>query len=87
MSKYNVVKKTVHNNVKRLREKKKLTQQQLAKKARVTLSMVSRIESGERDLNLKLLVRIADGLGVVPESLFRNRRAEEAAKVKSNSTT
>lgn len=48
-----------------LREKKGLTQEQLAKKAGTTKSYISRIENNASDIRISTLMRIInDGLGV-----------------------
>jgi transcriptional regulator with XRE-family HTH domain len=54
------------------RKQEKLTQEQLAKRAKVTVQTICRIETGENYGNIETLVRIADALGVHVEQLFRD---------------
>lgn len=53
----------------RIREKRKLTQTQLAAKAGMSASKISAIESGPKNVELSTLIRIASALGYrfVPE--------------------
>jgi len=46
-----------------LRKKKKMSQAQLAKKIRTTQSNVARIESGNQNLTIEMLNRVATALG------------------------
>jgi len=46
-----------------LRKKKKMSQAQLAKKIRTTQSNVARIESGNQNLTVEMLNRVATALG------------------------
>ena len=55
---------TIGENIKLLREIKKMTQEDLAQKLGVTSSNVSQIESGDRGLSIEKAVLIADALGV-----------------------
>ncbi|AHF05829.1 helix-turn-helix transcriptional regulator [Desulfitobacterium metallireducens] len=50
--------------LKLLRKKKDMTQQELAEKAQVTQQTISAIENGRLDPSLKLLITIAAALGV-----------------------
>lgn len=52
------------------RQRKGMTQGDLAKKMNVSASVVSKWESGLRDLRLSTLVRIADALDIDVKSLF-----------------
>jgi transcriptional regulator with XRE-family HTH domain len=51
-------------NVKRLRQQKKLTQEQLAFEAEIDLTYVGGIERGKRNPSLLVMVRISKALGV-----------------------
>jgi transcriptional regulator with XRE-family HTH domain len=51
-------------NVKRLRQQKKLTQEQLAFEAEIDLTYVGGIERGKRNPSLLVMARIAKALGV-----------------------
>lgn len=87
---YKVQYKTVISNIKRLRIRAHLTQGDLAKRAGVTTGMICRIEKGQRDPSLRLLCRIAGGLGVKPVQLLRNpddERSRRKAKHTDTQTT
>jgi transcriptional regulator with XRE-family HTH domain len=51
-------------NVRRLRQQKKLTQEQLAFEAEIDLTYVGGIERGKRNPSLLVMVRIAKALSV-----------------------
>ncbi|HXT01437.1 MAG TPA: helix-turn-helix transcriptional regulator [Elusimicrobiota bacterium] len=54
-----------------LREKRHLTQKQLADKAGMAQNAVSRIEKGENSLTLRTVQRLAGALGCVVELEFK----------------
>jgi transcriptional regulator with XRE-family HTH domain len=60
----------VGQNVRRLRTKKGLTQEQLAFEAKIDLTYVGGIERGERNPSLLVMVRIADALAVPVQKLL-----------------
>lgn len=49
--------------IRKLRKKEKLTQAQLAKKMNVKREFLSRIESGEQNVTLETLIKIASAVG------------------------
>ncbi|HEX2072017.1 MAG TPA: helix-turn-helix transcriptional regulator [Thermoleophilaceae bacterium] len=57
-------------NVRRLRAEKGLTQDALAQGASMDPAEVRRIESGRRDPGVRVLSRVAAGLGVKPADLL-----------------
>jgi transcriptional regulator with XRE-family HTH domain len=57
-------------NVKRLRNERKLTQEGLAGKAGLNLTDIARIETLRRDPGVKVVAKIAHGLGVPASKLF-----------------
>jgi transcriptional regulator with XRE-family HTH domain len=57
-------------NVRIAREQAGLTQEQVAHAAGLALSDVGRIERGERDPGVRVLVKLADGLGVTAADLL-----------------
>ena len=60
-------------NIKKLRKKKKLSQDKLAKLADVTLTTLVKIESGANDNpTIKTLKKIADALEVTVDDLLEN---------------
>lgn len=64
---------TVGENIKRIREAKGMTQEDLAQMLGVTSSNVSQIESGERGLSIEKGVLIADALGVSLMELLEDK--------------
>jgi transcriptional regulator with XRE-family HTH domain len=52
------------NNVRRLRQQRKLTQEQLAFEAEIDLTYMGAIERGKRNPSLLVMARIADALSV-----------------------
>jgi transcriptional regulator with XRE-family HTH domain len=61
----------VGGNVRRLRQAKGLTQEQLAFEAKLDLTYVGGIERGRRNPSLEVLVRLAIALGVHPAALLK----------------
>lgn len=57
-------------NVRRLRTEQGLTQDALAQGASMDPAEIRRIESGRRDPGVRVLSRVALGLGVKPSDLF-----------------
>jgi DNA-binding XRE family transcriptional regulator len=64
-------KTTTGENIKRLREDKNMTQEDLAQILGVTSSNISQIESGDRGLNISKAQKIAQALGVTIDELVR----------------
>lgn len=58
------------NNITEIREKKRMTIEQLAEKTGLSVSYISRMARGDRNISLKNLNKIADGLGVMPSELI-----------------
>jgi transcriptional regulator with XRE-family HTH domain len=57
--------------VKELREKKKLTQQELADRSGVSRSLIVSLETGERTVTTTSTIeKLADALGVSVKSIF-----------------
>ncbi|MBI2335040.1 helix-turn-helix transcriptional regulator [Candidatus Daviesbacteria bacterium] len=54
----------------RLRKQRKLTQEQIAEKVRVSAKYIQYLESAKRVPSLKLLYRVADTLQVKVKDLF-----------------
>lgn len=59
-------------NVKRLRQKKKLSQIELAVEVGINRSYLSEIENGRTNTSVDVLYAIADSLGVDIAELFKN---------------
>lgn len=58
------------SNVRRLREKKKLSQKALADKVGISVSYVSMLERGQRSPPLETIEKMAKALGVPAPSLL-----------------
>lgn len=60
-------------NIKKIRESKNLTQQQLADRANITMNYLSKIESTkmQRGFSVVILGRLADALEVDMSELFK----------------
>lgn len=63
--------------VKALRREKGLTQERLAKQAGITVTYVSRIENGQRNLTWSTLTRLCQGLGVPRSALVAQLEVAE----------
>ncbi len=57
-------------NVRRLRIERGLTQEQLAERAGLNLTDVGRVERARRDPGVRVVVKLAHGLGVSIATLF-----------------
>lgn len=58
-----------------LRERRKLSQAELARRSGVSQATISRIEAGmTKGVDLATLERLADALGVSPRSLLRSSK-------------
>jgi transcriptional regulator with XRE-family HTH domain len=60
-------------NVRKLREKKKLSQKSLADKVGISVSYVSMLERGQRSPPLETIEKMAKALGVPPANLLAGR--------------
>lgn len=60
--------------VKEKRLEKKLTQDDLAKKAKVSRTMISKIESGQANPSVETAKKIADVLGFKWSKIFEDKR-------------
>ena len=57
-------------NIRRLREARGLTQEQLAGEAGIAMRHLGRIERGEVSPTVEMLGKLAVALGITPEQLF-----------------
>lgn len=58
-------------NLRRLREAAGLTQMELANRAHMDMSEISKLEHGKRDPQLSTVVRLAEALGLTAVDLIR----------------
>ena len=56
-----------------------LTQKQLAEKTGIAQTELSRLENGTRNPSIKLLQRLADGMGMVLDVQFRPKETAQGA--------
>jgi len=73
------------NNLKFLREQKKINQQTLAKELNVTLGTISHWENGIRTPNMDTIVKIANYFNVNEDILFKDLKQQ--SKKSNNFTT
>ncbi len=59
-------------NVRRLRQARKLSQEQLAYEAEIDVTYLRGIEAGRRNPSLMVMVRIANAVSAKPTDLFRS---------------
>jgi len=60
----------MNENLRRLRELRALSQRELAARARLSVTTVNRIETGQRKPMPRTVRRLAEALGVTPEELL-----------------
>ena len=58
------------NTIRKIRESKKMTQEDLAEKASSNVSYLAKIENGNVNTSVRYLIKIARGLGVQVKNLF-----------------
>ena len=58
------------NTIRRLRENKKLSQEELASKANIDTSYLAKIENGYVNTTVRYLIKISRALGVKVKDLF-----------------
>jgi transcriptional regulator with XRE-family HTH domain len=63
--------------VRRLREDAGLTLEQFGLRCDMDLGYISRVERGEKDVQLRTIVRLACGLGVQPARLIEDVRCPD----------
>jgi transcriptional regulator with XRE-family HTH domain len=66
----------VAENIRALRMKRQLSQQEVAKKAKISVSYVSMLERGERTPPLETLETLAKALGVPPLDLLQGSQGK-----------
>jgi Helix-turn-helix. len=71
---------TTGDRVRELREKRKMTQDQLADAAKLSKGFLSDVENNKRDIGSQALLRIANGLGASVDYLLRGETKESAQR-------
>ncbi len=69
-----------HDKLREARERRFLTQQQLADRAGTSKANISRLESGEQNARMSTIVRLAAALDVEPEELVEWGAEREGAE-------
>jgi transcriptional regulator with XRE-family HTH domain len=64
------INKALGNNIRALRKKKELTQEELAYKAELDYSYINQIENGKRNPSMDAVERIAKALGTKVQNLL-----------------
>lgn len=77
MKKRMAVGEQLGKRVRELRKSRRLTQAQLADKAKLHAKFMSDVEVGTRDVRLSTLSKLARGLGVTLHELFRTNPEDE----------
>lgn len=72
---------SIGENIKKIREEKKMSMSYLADKLKISKSTISRYESGQREPNIETLNKIAKALDVTINDIVRN---EEKASNKNS---
>ncbi len=66
------LRRTVAKNLKRLRQEKELSQEELADRAEINRNYVGMIERAENAASVDILEKLAQALGVKPVEFFRD---------------
>ena len=74
MTKTDPILRTFGFSLKRLRESKHLTQEELAEKAGIDRTYLSDTERGSRNIGIKNVVKLANALGVSAGELFGGKK-------------
>lgn len=69
--------KTVGEEIRKLRKKQNLTQEDLAEKTDIDYRSIGSIERGERNITLQTLEKIAKALGVTPQIILSTSKDDE----------
>lgn len=79
MNKKNITLIKIGKNIKRIRTKEKLSQEELAFKAKLHRTYIGSVERGEKNVTVLNLVKIADALNIEPSVLLKiNRKGEKS---------
>ena len=72
---------SIAENIRKLREERDMTQEELAELAGISQSHLSKIEVGSRTIGMKTYVRILEALGAVPILVSEVEQIEKHAEV------
>ena len=72
--------KVIGRRVKELRSQERLSQAALAERIDMSVTYISRIETGKKQASLGALVRIAEALGVTVNNLLYGNQANDKAE-------
>lgn len=61
----------VGTNIRKLRNKRGLSQEQLSHETGIDRSYLSEVESGQKSVGVEMLAKLAEGLGVHVTELFK----------------
>ncbi|AVN63437.1 transcriptional regulator [Mesoplasma florum] len=61
----------VASNLKRIRQNKKISQEELGFRCGISKNYVSDFERGKRNITIKVFQKIVEGLGIQPEELLK----------------
>ena len=75
------LRKVFGSNLRRLRERKGLSQEELAHRAGVNRSYLSRLEHGANYAGLEMIGKMAGALGIEPADLLRREHPEAVRPV------
>ncbi|MBU0765309.1 MAG: helix-turn-helix transcriptional regulator [Bacteroidetes bacterium] len=77
----------IGQNIKKLREEKGLTQQQIAELVNMHRSNYSKVESGQRELSISALNKIARYFGVTLDDLVNGNEIPQEITIEDKSAT
>lgn len=72
---------SIAENIRKLREERDMTQEELAELAGISQSHLSKIEVGSRTIGMKTYIRLLEALGAVPILVSEAERIEKHAEV------
>lgn len=74
--------KKLGHKIKKVRKTKELTQEELAERSNLTLSYVSKIETGRRNPTILTLIKISEGLGIEIDDFFGGIKKKDVDVIK-----
>ena len=77
------LKEMIGSRIQQIRNKKRITQDQLAEKVGISSKYLSSIERGKENPTLNTILKLAQSLDVMPDEFFTQLEIEDPAKRKS----